>query len=332
MRGLLTAILAGTVSLTAAGQNPASAKLSPGQANAALQAGEADKALSILASLNSPQAQMPDARGRAQVHNLSCRVYLILERWDNASGECEQAVRLDSGNGLYHMWYARALGERASRASFLSAYSLSKKLRAEYEEAARLAPGDPEVLADLGEFYFEAPGVVGGGQDKAQHIADQMESLDKQRALELRAKIADQHKDTETAERLLHQAVSSSPHPAFQWLGLAAFYQRHQRWQEMESALNNSYQAVTRDRRQSTALFGAANMLIQTRRNPQLAARMLEEYLSGPVKTEEAPAFIAHLRLAKLKEQMGDATGGQQHRMIAHSLAHDYQLAEERRH
>ena len=43
-----------------------------------------------------------------------------------------------------------------------------------------------------------------------------------------------------------------------------------------------------------------------------IAAKMLENYLAGSSKTEEAPVFIAHIRLARLKQQLGDAAGAQQ--------------------
>ena len=43
--------------------------------------------------------------------------------------ECEQAVQLDGTNSDYHMWLGRALGEKASRASFLTAFSLGKRVR-----------------------------------------------------------------------------------------------------------------------------------------------------------------------------------------------------------
>lgn len=331
MKGLLTAILAGTFSLAAMSQGSTS-KSVLSQANTALQAGEADKALSLLAPLTSNQAQGLDTHDRALAHNLTCRVHYMLERWNRAAEECDLAVRYDSGNGIYHMWLGRTLGERASHVSFLSAYSLSKRVRAEFEEAARLEPRNPEVLADLGEFYYQAPGVVGGGQDKALRVASQMDSLDRMRALELRAKIAEQHKDLGTAENLLKQAISGSPHSAFQWLGLAAFYRRHQRWQEMESALNSCYLSVEHDHHATNALFGAGGMLLSTRRNLPLATKMLEIYLAGPNKNEDSPAFVAHLELARIKEQSGDMAEAQKQRAIAQSMAHDYHSAEERRH
>ena len=71
------------------------------QANAALQAGEADKALALLQSTSA---------GSAEAHNLACRVRFTLEQWDAAANECQQAVNLDGQNSSYHLWLGRALG------------------------------------------------------------------------------------------------------------------------------------------------------------------------------------------------------------------------------
>lgn len=194
------------------------------QANHALQDGEADRALSLISSLPIS----------AESRNLKCRVLFTLERWDEAASECEQAVKLDSQSSTNHMWFGRALGEKAERASFLTAYSLAKRVKGEFEEAARLNPRNAEALADLAEFYTSAPGVVGGGTDKAEAVAAQMEKLDPARGHELRGAIAQNRKDYGTAEREFKQAVAVSEHPSFQWMRLGSFYRKRERWDDME--------------------------------------------------------------------------------------------------
>lgn len=291
------------------------------QANQALQTGEADKALALLNSL--PQGGT--SLGEAQ--NLACRVHFTLQRWDEAARECEQSVRLDGQNSSYHMWLGRALGEKAGRASFLTAFSLGKRVRMEFETAARLNPRNAEALTDLGEFYQEAPSVVGGGTSKAEQVAAQLDKLDVARAHQLRARIAEGRKDYGTAEREFKDAIATAAHPALHWTTLASFYRRRERWPEMESAIHSCASAAERDKHAVVALYDGAGVLTESNRDPALAARMLEEYLASSSKTEEAPAFEAHLRLARLKKQLGDAAGAQQERAAALQLAHDYKPA-----
>ena len=293
------------------------------QANAALQAGEADKALELLQS---------SAAGSAEAHNLTCRVRLTLEQWDAAANECQQAVNLDRQNSGYHLWLGRALGEKADRASFVSAYSLGKRVRQEFEEAVRLNPRNAEALADLGEFYYDAPGVVGGGTGKAEGVAAQLDKVDGARAQELRARIAEQRKDYGTAEREFKMAIAASAHPAFQWMTLASFYRRRENWTAMVSAVQSGISAAQRDKHSGVALYNGASTLTRANREPALAAKMLENYLAGANKTEEAPAFVAHVRLARLKQQLGDSTAAKREQAAALALAHEYKPAQDSKH
>jgi tetratricopeptide (TPR) repeat protein len=292
------------------------------QANAALQAGEADRALALLKSIPSL------AGNPAEAHNLECRVRLTLEQWNAAASECQEAVRLEGQNSVFHMWLGRALGEKADRASFMSAYSLAKRVRAEFEESVQLNPRNADALADLGEFYRQAPGIVGGGVEKAQNIAAQLDKVDPARAHQLRGRIAEQGKDYGTAEREFKQAIAVDAHPASKWMDLASFYRRRQQWTEMESAVHSGVAAAERDKHSGLALYDGASLLIETNRDPALAARMFDEYLAGSAKTEEAPAFVAHFRLARLKDQLGDAAGASRERAAAFAMAHEYKPAQ----
>ena len=286
-------------------------------ADAALQAGEADHALSLLGSMPSS----------AEAHNLRCRVYFTLEHWDEAANECQLAVQMDAQNATAHLWLGRALGEKAENSSFLSAFSLAKRARAEFEQAVNLDPRNGEALSDLGEFYSSAPAVVGGGNDKAQALVPQLDKIDPARAHILLGRIADSRKDYGTAEREYKQAAASSQHPAFAWMTLASFYCKRQRWDDMEAAVESGYKAAQRDRLAGVALFNGASVLMRGKRNYAFAAKMLEEYLADYPKTEEAPAFVAHTRLARLKALMGDKEAALQQRNDALQLAHDYKPA-----
>lgn len=301
-------------------QNPAH---SLAAANAALQAGEADKALSLLASLPA------SGSGLALGHNLICRVRYTLAQFDSAATECEQAAQLDPENSDFHLWLGRALGEKASRASFLTAFSLAKRTRAEFEEAVRLNPRNAEAMADLGDFYRQAPGVVGGGIDKAEAIAAKLDKVDPARAHKLHGQIAEQQKDFPGAEDEYRKTIAADAHPATGWATLASFYAHRQRFDEMETAVASILSTALHDKHPGPALYDGAGLLIETNRNPALAATMLEDYLAGSAKTEEAPAFIAHIRLARLKQQLGDQPAANRERAAALALAHEYKPAQE---
>lgn len=285
------------------------------QAHAALQAGEASRALNLLAAA---PASGPDA---AAARNLECRVRYTLQQWSAAAKACAQAVRMDGQNSDYHLWLGRALGQQAANASFLSAYSLSKQARQEFETAVRLDRRNAEALGDLGEFYVDAPGIVGGGLDKAESVAQELDRINPARAADLRARIASGRSDYAGAEQNFKRAIALSRHPARGWATLASFYRRRGQWTQMEWAARHCAAEAARDPDAGVALFNGASVLIQANRDPELAAKMLADYLNSASMTEEGPAFLAHVWLARLKAQMGDVAAALQEQATARELA-----------
>jgi tetratricopeptide (TPR) repeat protein len=288
------------------------------EGDAQLQAGEADKATALLSPLPAMGA------GADAAQNLLCRVRFTLQQWNEAATECQQAVTLNGKNSVYHMWLGRVLGQQASHASLFSAFGMAKKSLAEMQAAVQDDPKNVDAMADLGDYYAQAPGIAGGGADKAQAIATQMAAVDPARASQLRGDIALAAKDYSTAEQDYKQAIALKSDPSDLWTVLAALYKGRQRWSDLDSAIQSCAASAAKNKDTGVALYDAAGVLIASKRNPQLAAQLLEQYLSGSQLTEDAPAFIAHIRLSRLKLQLGDAAGEQQELAAAASLAREF--------
>jgi len=301
---------------------PAQAADPLASANAALQAGKADEATSLLNEILKANPT------NAPANNLLCRVEYTVEHFDQAADHCEKAVSADPGSAPYHLWLGRAIGERASRASFLSAYSLAKKTREEFETAVKLDPRDAEALSDLGEFDEEAPGAVGGGMDKAEEVAKKLDAIDSSRAHNLRAEMAEKQKNLPEAEQQFKAAISGA-RSAVAWMELANFYRRHERWADMDAAINSGAAAAVKEKKAAIALANGAGLLARTNRNPDLAIKLYIEYLASPDKSEEAPAFEVLTKLARLQEKNGDHAGAQRNQAAALALAHDYKPAQD---
>src|SRR5208337_2801204 len=126
-----------------------------------LAAGRIDDAITEL------NGRISSAPAHAESSNLLCRAYFALEDWDRAESSCKKAVSLDPNNSRFHLWLGRVYGEKADRANFVIAAGLAGKVRAEFERAVQLSPDDVDARLDLAEFYAEAPGIVGGGEQKA---------------------------------------------------------------------------------------------------------------------------------------------------------------------
>jgi tetratricopeptide (TPR) repeat protein len=325
MRSPVSAIAFTLACLMWAVVNPGYAQISPAtltQANTYLQSGQADQAIALLAPLPT------SGDGAAQAQNLLCRVRYTLQQWSEAATECQQAVNLDQQNSDDFMWLGRALGQQAAHASFLSAYGIAKRSLSAMQAAAKLNPQNGPALSDLGDYYAQAPGIAGGGTEKAQAVATQLDKVDAARAAQLRGDIAVAQKDYTTAENQYRQAVTVAKEPADYWSNLANFYRSRQQWSDVDSAIQGCIAAVAKDKNSSFALYDGAGVLIAAKRNPSLAAQMLENYLSSSAMTEDAPAFIAHILLSRLKQQLGDAAGAKSELAIAAQLAKEFNPAQ----
>ena len=80
---------------------------------------------------------------------------------------------------------------------------------AEFETAVRLGPDSVDARSDLGEFYLEAPGIVGGGRDKAEAQAKTLSTLDPAKAHWPNGRIAEKRKDLITAEKEYRAAIDA---------------------------------------------------------------------------------------------------------------------------
>src|SRR6201993_2640881 len=249
-----------------------------------LASGHVDEAVQVL------EHQVRQAPNDASGYNLLCRAYFMMEDWDRGIANCEKARNLDPQNSVYQRWLGRNYGEKADRAGFLSAAGLAKKVRTSFERAVELAPNDWQARVNLGEFYLEAPGIVGGGKDKAREQANALMPFKPGLAYWMLGRIAEKNKDTAEAEKQYRAGIAATHSGARAWLELAIFFRHVNRLDDMEKALHEVENAPV-DHHE--ALMDGASLLMRTGRDPALGIRLLQRYFAAGT-VEEGPAFKAH--------------------------------------
>jgi tetratricopeptide (TPR) repeat protein len=284
-----------------------------------LASGHVDQALQTL-------EQQIRSAPNAEAYNLLCRAHFELGAWDAGISACEKATSLAPSNGLYHLWLGRVYGEKADRAGFLKAAGLAGKVRTEFERAAELSPNSWEARTDLAEFYLEAPGIVGGGKDKALAQAELIAPLNPSMAHWVKARVAEKNKDNTAAEKEYRAAIDASHGGARAWLNLAGFYRHTNRLDEMEQALRTM---ESRPLDHPAALADAAGMLLRTNRDAPLAMRLVRRYIASPNTVEEAPVFKANTLLGELLEKQGDRPAAAEEFRAALALAHNFRQAQD---
>ncbi len=261
----------------------------------------------------------------AESYNLLCRAYFALADWDKGIAACEKAVSLDPGNSQYHLWLGRVYGEKADHSHFVTAAGFAKKVHAEFETAVRLNPNSAEARTDLAEFYLEAPGIVGGGRDKAEAQAEKIAALDPVRAGWVKARLAEKSTDLVAAENDYRAAILASHGAALAWRNLASFYRQTGRLDEMEDAIRHA-SAAPMD--QPEVLMECANMLLRSKRDLPQATQLLKRYLSSSLTVEAGPAFRAHYLLGTALEQQGNKPAAAQEYRASLALAKSYTPAQ----
>jgi tetratricopeptide (TPR) repeat protein len=235
--------------------------------------------------------------------NLLSRAYYEIEQWDNAVKNGERAVNATPDNAVYHLWLGREYGEKASASNPMSAASLARKAKSEFEMAAKLDPANVQAHADLAEYYTDAPSIMGGGTDKARDQATQVVKYDQATSHWILSIVAEKDKRFPDAENELRQAIKVAKNPAQYWMNLASFFRRRSRLDDMQNAIT---QALAQPNKGAEVYYNAASELLQSGRDFPNAVQYLKSYLSSNGMVEDAPAFRAHYLLGNVYEKMGN--------------------------
>src|SRR5262249_43519172 len=97
---------------------------------------------------------------------------------DKAVAYAAKAVELTPNNADAQHALGDAYGLSAQRASIFSQFGLAKKCLTAYHRAVELAPANVDFHQSLFEYYRQAPGIAGGGLDKAEIEAGVIKQLD----------------------------------------------------------------------------------------------------------------------------------------------------------
>jgi len=217
-----------------------------------------------------------------------------------AVANLERAVAEDGHNSDYYDWLGKAYGRSAETSSFMSAMGLAKKTVRAFERAVEVGPSNLEALSDLFEYYLQAPGIVGGGVDKAENIAKRISSLDEAEGHWARARLAEKRKDWAAAEREFRAAWDTAPNEVGRALDVAQFLSSRGRYAESEAI----FRAVEEKYPNSPKIvFARAAAYVNSKRNPDKAHALLDKYLAMQTTPDDPPRWEVEGLVRRLKDQ-----------------------------
>ncbi len=296
VRIVLTVLLTSAVALCAAA---AGVKQEEGL-EAGRQAYEASDYTKAVQLLQEAAAKTPQ---NGEIHLLLAKTYYETQQHDAAIASAEKAVALEPQNSVYHEWLGKTYGEKAEHAGMFSGMSLAKKTRREFEKAVELDERNFSARQALIEFDCSAPGIVGGGEDKALPQIEKLAALDVAEGHYAAGNCRRQKKDFATADVEFTKAMESHPKSVNLIYDIGDYAMKRSQPERLAVVADQGEKLAPLDPR---GKFYRGVALVLTKDSSGEAERLLREYLKrAPMRNDFPRPWEAHEWLGRLYEVQG---------------------------
>jgi tetratricopeptide (TPR) repeat protein len=254
-----------------------------------------------VAELQAAAAKEPQ---NGDIQLLLTKSYLEMQERDAAINSAERAVAIDPKSSVYHEWLGRAYGEKADHSSMFSAPGLARKTHREFEIAVQLDEKNFAARQALIEFDCAAPGMVGGGEEKAKPEIEKLKSMDASEWHYALGNCRRQKKDFADADAEFKLALDSKPKSAELIYDIGDYAVRRSQAERLMEVAELGAKADPADAR---GRFYIAVGLILKNEKLEEAERFLKEYLQKAPKRTGYPRYaVAHEWLGRLHENKSE--------------------------
>ena len=291
------------------------------KAKGAFEKGEYTQAVEILKSAAGSE---PD---NGDIFVLLARSYLELNQYDAAVNSAEKAVAINPKDSNYHRWLGEAYGAKADHASMLSAYSLARKTQKEFTAAVELDERNFDAQQDLIQYDCTAPGMVGGGEEKAQPLIEKLMKMDAAEGHYATGICRAQKKDYAAADAEFAKALDGKPKTANRIYDIGDYFVQRKNAEKLLAAAAAGEDLAPHDPR---GKFYRGVALILQGEKPAEAEKLLKDYLQlAPMNSDYPRPWAAHYWLGRLQESQKNPGGARSEYQAALKLNGKYKLAQE---
>ena len=260
--------------------------------------GEYPKAIQILQAASASEPQ------NSEIYLLLSKSYYEMQDFERASASAEKAIAIDPKNSPNHEWLGRASGERADRAGWFAAISFAKKARKEFAAAVELDGRNFSAMQALIEFDCTAPGIVGGGEDKAAREIETIAALDAAEGHYARGNCRRQKKDYAAADAEFTKALDSNPTSADLAYDIGDYAMKREQPDRLIAVAQLGEKLNPRDPRGS--FYRAVAAILRGEGLPG-AEKAIRAYLGNTPKRNTYPSpAMGHFWLGRLRERQND--------------------------
>ncbi len=242
----------------------------------------------------SAEAKAAYDRGRA-AHSAGKR--------DEAVTALERAVALEPTSSLYQLWLGHAYSRQLLSAGFLRKPFIARRCGDAYNLAVKLDPTSIDAAEARLEFFLGAPGIVGGGLDKARAEAARIATLDAYRGAMADARIAEHEKEWPKAERVYRSLMAEYPDRTAAVDALVTILQNAKRFDEAFAVVDDR---LARLPDETSSLYNLGRLSAVSGQHLARGESALRRFLALP-GVDPVRQSNTHYRLGIIKERMGDA-------------------------
>jgi len=229
--------------------------------------------------------------------------YYQLGDFTRAITDLERAVQLSPNESEYHDWLGKAYGRKAEQSMFLSAMSLARKTHKEFEIAVQLKPSNFEAQRDLIRYEMNAPGIVGGGDDKALNHIRALAQLDPMQGDLARGEFLATKKRLGEADALFSKILESQTDRIGVYFEVADYFRDRGNSAKMAEAVADAEKIDSNDPRLK---YYRGVLEVMQGRNAGGAEMLLKSYLTTVPNNSSLPSHAsAREWLGKLYESQG---------------------------
>lgn len=292
-----------------------------GAAQQAYDKGDYNKAISLLKSA----AEKDPNNGDIQL--LLTKSCLEAKQYDEAVSAGEKAVQINPKSSVYHQLLGEAYGQKADHASKLSAFGLARKTQKEFETAVQLDEHNYNAAQDLVDYDCQAPGMVGGGEDKAQPISQKLMTLDPAEGHYAAGVCRADKKDMPAADAEYSKALESKPKTADRLGEIGDYFIERGQSDKVLTVAAQMQTLAPNDPR--VKYYRAVGWILRGESHPE-TAKLLNEYLQeAPVRSTNPSPASAHYWLGRLYDVQGDKSKAKDEYQQALKLDPKFRKAED---
>lgn len=261
------------------------------------------RALVLVVAFSSALSAQQQDTTRARILFEQGRAAMQARRFDDAAAAFERAVEINSARSEYHLWLGHAYTRQLATANFVRKGLIGRRIGPQYDKAVELDSTSIAAAEARVDFYLEAPGMVGGGVDKAKAEAARLTRLSAYHGGFAQAKIHEKSKASDQAELEYRNLIRAFPDSSRPVVTLATLLENQARFTDAFAVIDARLERFPND---TIVIYQLGRAAALSGKELTRGEAALRKFLSLLGVSDPQSRASAHYRLGMIREKQGD--------------------------